>query len=501
MTAVAPRIVVTLPARDCATAISEVARARAAGADLAEVRFDRWDASERSRPERLFPSALPLIATLRSRAEGGEGPDDPGERARFLAPLRAHPFAAVDLEAVRDLAEISHRPGVGEPTHIVSTHLAASATAGDVARALKFAPAGAVRKVVVPATVAVALRELLPVLRVTDAGPRLLLTTGPSGALFRAWSYRLGFPLVFARLPPLADRNEPEVVEPSQVPVDDLRTFFDGGPTAPLFALLGHPVAHSQSPYLHGRWMRGSRRSGLYVALDVGSEAEFVEALPALASGGLKGVNITHPWKAVALATASRVDRAAEICGAANCLTLRGDEVEASNTDLAAILRRLKELRAEARWDGREILVVGAGGAAAATLAAARQLSVDAVVLARDAVAAGEIAGRFGARVAPDGKSRDFALVVHATPVGRAEAGGLEPAIGPRLRPGGLLLDWVYAADRLDLKEAAARAGCAYEDGWRLLVYQAAASFALWWGEDPPTSEVAAVLEEGPCTA
>jgi shikimate dehydrogenase len=499
MTVRPPRIVVTLPARGHAEAVVQVERARTAGADLAEIRFDRWPPEERASLERVFPTPLPLVATLRSRAEGGEGPDDGTERSAFLEAAARLPFAALDLEAARDLTRPLTPRSVPGPLRIVSTHLPPTATAGDVARALRFLPPGAVRKVVVPSSVQMAVRDLLPLLNGEPNDARVVLTTGASGQLFRAWSYRLGYPFVFARLPPSESGMPEEALESSQLPVDRLRPFFGGGPDAPLFAIVGHPVGHSQSPFLHSRWMRASQRAGMYIALDVEGEAEFVESLPVLASSGFRGINVTHPWKSVALATASRVDRAAEAVAAANCLTFRDDEVEASNTDLAAILRRLEEYRSESRWDGREIAVVGAGGAAAATLAAARQMSAEAYVIARGAEPAAAAARRFEARAVMPGEDRRFSLVVNATPVGRAAAGPLEVPVAPHLEPGGLLLDWVYAPDRRDLAEAAERASCGYEDGWRLLVYQAAVSFGLWWGDQPPEPEIAAAVKEGPC--
>jgi shikimate dehydrogenase len=499
-----PRIVVTLTARSAAEAVREVARAHEAGADLAEVRLDRWDPTERARLADLFPSPLPLVIALRSRAEGGEGPDDPLERAELLRGAARLPFEAIDLETARDLPLADSPPIASVPVRVLSAHLPSGAAASEVGRALRGGEVGAtVRKVVLPASVSVALHELLPAIPPADEEARLLLTTGASGALFRAWSYRLAFPLVFARL---AERPESGVpltppVEPSQLPVDQMRAFFDGGPTAPIFGVVGHPIAHSQSPYLHSRWMREAGLAGLYVAIDVESETEFIDSLPELASRGFRGLNVTHPWKSVALASASRVERAAEVCAVANCLTFRDDEIEAENTDLAAILRRLEELRAEGRWDGRELVVVGSGGSAAATLAAARELRASAFVVARNSERAAAVADRFGANVLPPEKARPFALVVHATPVGRADGGSLEVPVRPLLERGGTVLDWVYAPDQPELRELAERAAARYEDGWTLLVYQAAASFGLWWGSEPSADRVSAALREGPCAA
>jgi len=310
----------------------------------------------------------------------------------------------------------------------------------------------------------------------------------------------LHFPFVFASLPTDEERPGPLSVEPSQIPADRMRRFFDGGDDAPLFGVTGHPVAHSRSPYLHSRWMRAGHRAGLYVSLDIGTEAEFVESLGPLAAGRFRGLNVTHPWKSAALEAATRVSPGARACQAANCLTFREEEVEAENTDLVAVLRRLEELRRHGKWDGTEIAVIGAGGAAAATLAAARELGVSAHLFARDRDRAEEVAQRFGAHPLTRADARPFSLVVHATDVGRAGTGPLDAPLDELVGKGTQVLDWVYAADDPGVQRITEGKGGQYEDGWRLLVYQAAASFGIWWGSEPDSKELAATIAEGPCT-
>jgi|HubBroStandDraft_1064217.scaffolds.fasta_scaffold28281_2 shikimate dehydrogenase len=502
MTGRLPLIVVTLPGRTVADVLRQAETARAAGGDLAEVRLDLWTPEDRASLRGLFPAPLPLVATLRSRAEGGGGPDAPAERATELIAAAACPFRWLDLEADRDGALLGHLPPTTSLGRILSTHLPAGAGASALAERIREgSEAGSIRKVVTPATVGILLKEILPLLSRDAGNSCVVLTTGPSGGLLRAWSARLGFPLVYASLPSPRGPSDPDLIEPSQIPVDRLRPFFEGGTDAPIFAVVGHPVAHSLSPYLHSRWMRSHHRSGLYLSLDIATESEFVESLSPLADDGFRGLNVTHPWKNAALEAATRVGPGALRCGVANCLTFRDGEVEGENTDLAAVLRRLEEYRQSLGWDGRELAVVGAGGAAAATLAAAAELGVEAYVLARDGGHAEAIAHRFGARSLRSADARPFSLVVHATPVGRDDAGPLQAPVEHLVRPGTLLLDWVYSPADAVVRESTERAGGTYEDGWRLLVYQAAASFALWWGDEPDPDELDNTIAEGPCTA
>ena len=90
---------------------------------------------------------------------------------------------------------------------------------------------------------------------------------------------------------------------------------------------------------------------------------------------------------------------------------------------------------------------------------------------------------------------------MHATDVGRAGTAALAVPLSRLLRPGTQLVDWVYAPDLPYVRDEARRAHASYEEGTRLLIYQAAASFGVWWGEEPGEKELALALAEEGCAA
>jgi len=497
MTVARPSIVVSLPARTVAEARREVVLAAASGAEIAEIRVDRLVEGEAKRLAELFPSPLPLIATLRSNAEGGEGPDDPDLRMQMLREVSRHPFRYVDAERSRDLPWAETLTSRGVQELIVSTHLPRDASGPLWGRLLRESvPPGSVIKVVGPASVQRLVQEILPVLPPSGERRFVAHTTGASGPLLRAWSKRLGLAMVYATLPESRDGSTPTAVEPSQIPVDRLRPFLDEEGTPPFFAVVGHPVAHSLSPIIFSRWMREDRHPGLYVALEFSDEREFAESIPALIDGGVRGLSVTHPLKAIALELADEVGPGATACGVANVLTLGPDGTSAENTDLAAILRRLEELRAAQLWDGTSVGVVGAGGAARATLTAARSLGAEAFVWARRPEASEVLEHEFGAHAVESARSVRPTLVVHATTVGRhSDAGAALPDLD-WIRSGVHVVDWVYAPDEPVIRRAAERSRATYEDGTRLLIYQAAASYGIWWGVEPSADRIEATLGE-----
>jgi shikimate dehydrogenase len=507
MTATSPLLIVTLPARSVEQARDEIELARRGGADAAEIRLDRWPEAERAKVAQLFPAGLPLVATLRSQAEGGEGPDDAAERQRCFAAYGGLPFAFLDRELERDSLEVAPipkaPPGSSPATLIVSRHLLAPPAPLELRNLLRRPPdSGQILKIVLPASLDLFFHQIIPELLPPGELSYVVHTTGPSGPLLRAWAGRFRFPIAFASLPdPPSIGASPAPVEAAQIPVDRLRRYLQAPDPSPLYAVVGHPIDHSSSPAIHSRWMREGGHAGLYVALDVTSEEEFVGMLPSLVAADVAGINVTHPYKSVALKVADQVSRGAEACGCANTLTFRHGEVEAENTDLAAVSRRLDELKTSGRWDGKELTILGAGGAARATLVAAVATGAATRVVARNETKATSLAREFGVQTVADSVTAGRGLVVNATPIGRKGAGPLNERWESFLRPGGYLVDFVYAPEEPFLAQAAQRSGCGYEDGWRLLVYQAAASYSVWWPEGPSEESVTSLAEEAPCAA
>lgn len=501
MTAARALRIVTAPERTVAEVRTTIAASTRAGADAVEVRVDRLPAGERAKLPSLFPSPLTLLAAYRSTVEGGEGEDRSAERAQILDDLIGLPFDLIDLEAERDArAAASEGSAAHGRRWVLSRHLGSIPEWTTAVRSLGPMDGDvAFEKLVVPATVSELFDVILPQLPSREGRRFTVHTVGPSGPLLRVRADALGFAAVYCA-PPAGGRiaTAGPSIETAQVPVDWL-PHSDAPRSGRDAALLGRPVAHSLSPGLFARWARATQSPALYVPIEVRSVEELHRVCQEFPSWGFVGVNITHPWKAAALAIASESTGAARRCGAANLLRFVSDGVLADNTDRDAIVRRLRELRAEGRWTDGRLLVIGTGGMAAAVLDAARELEAATEVAGRTPDKVEGTARRFGARPANAELPTRPGLIVHATTVGRSAGSGLEVPIDRFLRPGAHVLDAVYAAESPVIREAAGRAGASYEDGTRLLVYQSAESYARWGAEAPPAAAVESVLQELGC--
>jgi shikimate dehydrogenase len=503
MIANVPMLIASCPGRSIATLKTELQQAAQSGADLGEVRIDRLVPADRRRLAELFPSPIPLVATLRSRAEGGEGPDSPDERAELLDSAARLPFRILDLEQARDsaLLQSSKPPSIPAVTLMVSSHLPESASTSSVRRLLEQPrPSGAVAKVVLPCNFERLWSDLLPGLAPLDAyAPYVLHTTGPTGPILRAWARRFGMFAVYSSLPQPTAGETKESVEPAQLPVDRLNVFLRAGSEGALFGVVGHPIGHTRSPAVHSLWMQREQRNGLYLALDMSTAREVAESIGPLAAGGFRGLNVTHPWKQVALSLASQALPAAEAAACANTLSFESGNISAENTDVAAVRRRLSELKEEGAWDGSPVVVLGGGGAARSALAAVSSLGSSGIVVTRRPDVAQELVREFGGEVGTGPSLKPARIVIHATPAGRQENPHLDlpwiEAVGPTTH----LVDFVYAPTHSFLRDRAQARGATYEDGSRLLIYQAAESYATWWGSPPSPALEDAALQEVLC--
>jgi len=271
------------------------------------------------------------------------------------------------------------------------------------------------------------------------------------------------------------------------------------------FVLLGHPVAHSLSAAIHQAAYAELGLSHRYELCDVPDEGALAAAVDELRGGAIRGANVTIPWKRQALALADRAEPSAADVGAANVLARAADgAVVAHNTDVAALAEEIRALAAE---PGRA-LVLGAGGAALAAVAALARLGAREVgVSARRFEAGTPDAGwplgaelrALGATLVPWASPRstafpDFAagagVIVQATSAGMhgAAPGGEIADVLPweRFDARTSVYDLVYNPRETELVRRARARGLKTSDGLGMLIGQAALAFELWLGVAPP---------------
>ncbi len=264
-----------------------------------------------------------------------------------------------------------------------------------------------------------------------------------------------------------------------------------------LAGVIGWPVAHSRSPLLHGHWLRQHGIDGAYVKLAV-APGRLGPALRGLAARGFAGWNLTlPPQQAAARRVGRRAPLAARI-GAVNMVTVMPDgSLEGRNTDAEGFLAALAEADPGFRAASGPAVVLGAGGASRAVVAALLDAGAPSVrLLNRTLARAEELADALGGAVEPwDWERRaaalaDAALLVNTTTQGMAGQPPLELdlALLPRAA---LVSDIVYMPLATPLLLAARARGNRVAPGLGMLLHQARPAFAAWFGVMP---EVTAAL-------
>ena len=150
----------------------------------------------------------------------------------------------------------------------------------------------------------------------------------------------------------------------------------------PLAGVLGHPIAHSRSPALHGYWLKRYGIKGFYIPMDV-AQADLKAALEMLPKLGFVGVNVTIPHKETVLGLADIVTDRAALIGAANTLIFRKDgRIHADNTDGSGFMANLRQNAPAWAPTSGPAAVFGAGGAARAVIAALIEVGVPEIRIA-----------------------------------------------------------------------------------------------------------------------
>ena len=267
------------------------------------------------------------------------------------------------------------------------------------------------------------------------------------------------------------------------------------------YYVLGNPVEHSQSPLIHARFAELTGQNLQYQRLLTPLDG-FAATLAQLVESGARGCNVTVPFKFEAFRAAGTQTDRAQLAQAANTLVLGGAGIHADNTDGVGLVRDIQD-NAGVSLAGRDLLLIGAGGAAAGALGPLLAAQPRRLVLAnRTRATADALAARH--RVHPSlqdvlqktellvhdlqGLSGYFDVIINASASSLAGAGA--PVESRVLKPGALAYDMMYGPAAAAFMTWARECGATPRDGLGMLVEQAAEAFALWRQVRPPSAQV-----------
>ena len=261
------------------------------------------------------------------------------------------------------------------------------------------------------------------------------------------------------------------------------------------YCVIGNPIAHSKSPLIHAAFAAQTGQDLTYER-ELAPLDGFDAHVHGLIAAGVRGANVTVPFKLDAARLATSLSARAEAAGAVNTLTFIDGAILGDNTDGPGLVADIVQ-NAGVDLTGKRVLLLGAGGAARGVVlplvqASAARIVVDNRTRANaNALVATFLDARVTACEYAD-IAAVFDVVVNATSA--SLAGDLPPVPACAFSASTLALDMMYAARPTPFMDFAASHGAQVRDGLGMLVEQAAEAFALWRGVRPSTAPIFALL-------
>lgn len=265
------------------------------------------------------------------------------------------------------------------------------------------------------------------------------------------------------------------------------------------YCLIGHPLGHSLSPFIHRRLFALAGKDEHYTLCDVLPDT-LGDTLPSLLTQ-IRGCNVTIPHKQAVLPFLSRLDGKAERYQTVNCIAVTDDGTVGYNTDADGFLQALRN--AEIPLSGR-VVVIGAGGAGTVLAAEAALAGCD--VILRNAPhherayalcdRLKKLVPHAAVCVSEEEPEGPVDLLVNATPVGMYPHVEACPASDELISRCGAVFDAIYNPRRTQLLQKAEAVGAKTAGGMAMLVWQAAMSHTHWYGASFDPAAIAALIDD-----
>jgi 3-dehydroquinate dehydratase/shikimate dehydrogenase len=423
----------------------------------------------------------PLLFTCRCVSEGGRYPDEDTRRRLILLEAVKRGYDYVDVEFRSQYHDVmvekagsglvvSYHDLQGTPDNLPGLYDRMCAAGADI-----------VKIVITPRSIADVGRLVAFASRTgKDGGPPLLaLAMGPLGVFTRLLAGRYDAPFTFA------SAAAGQESAPGQIPLAAMANLYrvrDIKPQTRVYGILGRSISHSLSPVIHNTAFRARNLDAVYVPLEAEALEPFMEALPSLS---LSGFSVTAPYKVEILPYLSTIDELANVCGSANTVVAKEGGLQGSSTDGAGVVAPLKK-RIDVK--GKNVIIVGAGGAARAAAFALRKKGAFVTILARDPDKAAAVASLVGCGSGALASIADHTwdVLINATPIGGMASVQETPVPPESHRRGAIVFDMVYVPQDTRLLREARTAGCQPIGGLEMLLAQAVGQYEAWTETEAP---------------
>lgn len=258
------------------------------------------------------------------------------------------------------------------------------------------------------------------------------------------------------------------------------------------FGVIGHPVKHSLSPQMFEAAFWEYNIDAEYKQYDVSPE-DLEDFIKEVRSKPMTGLSVTIPHKVNIRPLLDSVDTHAKAIGAVNTVFNKDGKLKGYNTDWIGAKKALEEVT---DLQGKNVVVLGAGGAAAAIVYACKQAEANVIVLNRSVEKAKKLAERFDCNAGSlsDLFSHRAEVLIHTTSIGMAPNVHVSLVDKDYFKRGMVVFDIVYNPKRTQLVKDAVAADCRIVPGHKMLLYQGEKQFEIWFGKKPRTEAMEKAL-------
>lgn len=479
----------------------KMGQAKAAGADLVEMRVDWITAfnAEKDLPVLLNGRPLPALVTYRPKWEGGqyEGDEAPRLAALHLAADLGADYVDVELDRAPEfIAAQREKKPKSATKFIVSKHNYQCTPSEEEMGALvaKAVSAGAdIVKVVTTAQKITDVGRMLQ-LMTRSTVPIITLVMGERGVISRILAPKFGGFLTFGTL------SKGQESAPGQPTLEDLIKVYrlkQMGRDTKVFGLAANPVVQSKSPILHNLAFAEKGINAVYLPYLVDDLREFLKVFD---SHDFAGFSVSLPFKEIAVDAADEVETVAKQIGAVNTLVRNKDmKLVGHNTDCVGALSAIEDgLRSvglqgtdQSPLQGKTFVVIGAGGAGKALAFGAKARGAHVIVANRTLSRAQAVADQIGGQAITLAELDEL----KATPgfvLANTSAAGMQPHVNESaiskeaLKGYELVFDAVYAPKVTRLLREAGEWGITTVSGLEMFIGQAILQFELFTGGSAP---------------
>jgi 3-dehydroquinate dehydratase/shikimate dehydrogenase len=434
--------------------VDEVFSADLSGADCIEVRLDYLTNPDDSITVRWDKLPIPVIATCRGKAQGGQFAGSIRDEIRILqyAVENGARYIDMDYRFAQPIAGAnliaSFHDFEGTPPDLVSLMETICAAPGNIAKVASMVNSWADN------------RRLLELLSQRWPKPVIVVGMGDMAQITRVLGPSRGSFLTYAGLTPNASA-------PGQLSLREMKDVYRLErikPDTRLIGIIGNPLGHSLSPLIHNKAFAALGLDFTFIKFPTREAKDFFENAEAL---GIEGLSVTIPHKTAVLPFLGVLTPEAAEIGAVNTVARSDGKWVGDNTDVAGVRAALATAGFDAA--GKTVVILGAGGAAKAGVAAVKGAKQITVLKRTDVSKAAQY---------------PCDLLINATPVGMYPYIDAEPFHGPI--PADVVMDMVYNPPITRLLRSARDQGKTVIQGTTMFLAQAARQFEIWTGHRAP---------------